>query len=128
MQESTNPTTHRNQKQSFHPRACVIQPMIGANNTSAKYCDELKIAEAVPRSAAGNHAATIRPFPGKTGDCASPDTSLKPSITMNTKAAGRYPAKPTRAPQIDQQTMLTPYTRFDPKESSSPPAGNWPAT
>ena len=37
--------------------------MIGAKNAVAKYCAELKIAEASPRSPAGNHADVMRPLP-----------------------------------------------------------------
>jgi len=50
----------------------VIQPFIGAKSTVAKYCAELKTAEAVPRSLAGNHAATTLALAGKDGDSASP--------------------------------------------------------
>ena len=32
------------------PKLNTIQPMIGANSAVAKYCAELKMAEAVPRS------------------------------------------------------------------------------
>src|SRR3712207_8397561 len=41
------------------------QPMMGANSAVAKYCAELKMAEAVPRSLAGNQAATMRPLAGR---------------------------------------------------------------
>ena len=57
--------------------------MIGAKSTVAKYCAELKTALAVPRSAVGNHAATIRLFAGKEGDSATP--SRKRSVnSINT--------------------------------------------
>ena len=46
--------------------------MIGANSTVAKYCAELKIADAVPRSFTGNQAATMRPLAGKEGDSDRP--------------------------------------------------------
>jgi hypothetical protein len=39
--------------------------MSGAKSTVAKYCAELKTADAVPRSLAGNQAATMRPFRGR---------------------------------------------------------------
>ncbi len=57
---------------------------MGAKATRAKYCEELKIAEAVPRSAVGNQAATMRPLPGKTGDCARPERrrSAKMALKM----------------------------------------------
>ena len=47
--------------------------MMGANSTVAKYCAELKMAEAVPRSLAGNQAATMRALAGNDGDSAAPD-------------------------------------------------------
>jgi hypothetical protein len=33
----------------------MIHPKIGAKISNAKYCDELKIADARPRSVVGNH-------------------------------------------------------------------------
>ena len=55
------------------PKACTIQPISGANSTVAKYCAELKMAEAVPRSSVGNQAATMRALAGKEGASAAPD-------------------------------------------------------
>ena len=46
----------------------MSHPKMGAKMGSAKYCAELKMAEARPRSEVGNQAATMRPLPGKTGD------------------------------------------------------------
>ena len=54
---------------------------------SAKYCDELKIADARPRSEVGNHAATMRPLPGNTGACARPEQILKMKITVKAALA-----------------------------------------
>ena len=39
--------------------------MMGANRAVAKYCAELKTADARPRSLVGNHADVMRPLPGK---------------------------------------------------------------
>src|ERR1700733_2905537 len=78
----TKPKTPMNQKQLRHPWLCTSHPNSGANITNAKYCDELKIAEAVPRSAVGNHAATMRPLPGNTGDCARPERRRRTKIVL----------------------------------------------
>src|SRR4051812_28371791 len=75
--ESTIPSDPMNQKTTGQLNACVIQPMIGENRTSAKYCEELKTADANPRSAAGNQDATMRPLAGKMGDSVSPIASRK---------------------------------------------------
>jgi hypothetical protein len=61
-----------NQKQLLQPVEWIIQPRMGAKTINAKYCAELKMAEARPRSPAGNQEATMRPFPGKTGAWAKP--------------------------------------------------------
>src|ERR1700744_4256049 len=100
---------------------------MGANNGSAKYCEELKRAEARPRSVVGNHAATMRPLPGKTGDCARPEQMRRTKITEKTRLARAKPAQPVRKAKMDQSRMLMPYTRFEPKRSSRPPEGNWPS-
>src|SRR3974390_2054816 len=93
---STAPTAPMNQKQLCHPNRCSRPPKIGAKIGSAKYCDELKIAEARPRSQVGNHAAPTRPFPGKTGDCASPDRIRRTKMAVNAALAVTYPAHPVR--------------------------------
>src|ERR1700749_3626487 len=95
------PATPANQKHCFHPQRCAIQPKIGRNNTSAKYCDELKIADDRPRSAVGNQLATMRPLPGNTGDCASPESRRSAKMTVNAVSAGRYPAKPASSAHND---------------------------
>jgi hypothetical protein len=80
----------------------------GAKATSAKYCDALKIAEAVPRSAVGNHAATMRPLPGKTGDCASPESSRRQKMALKIHCRGQVAREPDQHAQTVQQTMLMP--------------------
>src|SRR6202789_4393794 len=97
-----------NQKPLFQPVEWIIQPRIGAKIINAKYCEELKIAEARPRSLAGNQEATMRPFPGKTGACAKPATSRSTKITLKAAPAARYPAKPVSRAQTDQTTMPMP--------------------
>ena len=84
---STKPNTPMNQKQLRQPWLCTSQPNSGANITSAKYCEELNSAEAVPRSAVGNQAATIRPLPGNTGDWARPEMRRSTKIVLNAIAA-----------------------------------------
>src|SRR6266702_8682160 len=125
---SNSPAAPMNQKQLCQPYFSVSHPKSPPNANREKYCEALKMADARPRSAVGNHAATIRPLPGNTGDCASPESSRSPNITLKAQAAGAYPANPIAIAQMDQTTMLIPYTRFDPKRSNSPPDGNCPAT
>src|SRR5580658_7323927 len=96
------------QKHSFQPRTCAIHPMMGAKRTKAKYCDALKMAEARPRSAVGNQAATMRPLPGKTGACASPETSRNAKIAVKAHAAGAKPASPMRNAHTDHATIAMP--------------------
>ena len=68
---------------------CISHPKMGAKMGSAKYCDELKIAEARPRSEVGNHAATMRPLPGKTGDWERPESMRRMKITVNAALAAK---------------------------------------
>jgi hypothetical protein len=86
----------------------MIHPKIGAKIINAKYCEELKIAEARPRSLVGNQEATMRPFPGKTGACANPEINLKRKIAEKAALAARYPANPVSRAQIDHNRMLIP--------------------
>src|SRR5580698_6716275 len=104
-----------NQKPLLQPAEWMIQPRMGAKIINAKYCEALKIAEARPRSLAGNQDATMRPFPGKTGAWANPATSRKRKIAV--KAV----AKPVSRAQIDQTTIPMPYTNLEPKRSSNAP-------
>src|SRR3984885_14902086 len=54
------------------PYSWASQPISGAKATSEKYCEELKMALAVPRSELGNQLATIRALAGKLGHSAKP--------------------------------------------------------
>ena len=81
---------------------------MGAKISNAKYWDELKIAEAWPRSLVGNHDATMRPFPGNTGAWARPESNLSAKIAVNAALAVRYPANPVRKAQVDHATILKP--------------------
>ena len=72
-----------------HPQEWTIQPISGANSTVAKYWAELKIAEAVPRSAVGNQAATIRALPGKEGASAKPTRKRSMNSATMALATGR---------------------------------------
>src|SRR5271168_3345965 len=83
------PAAPMNQKQLCQPYLWVSHPKRGAKATSAKYCEALKMAEARPRSAVGNHVATIRPLPGKTGDCARPERRRRTKIALNIHAEAR---------------------------------------
>src|ERR1700759_5883160 len=99
-----------NQKQLLQPPTCVIEPRMGAKIISAKYCEELKIADARPRSLAGNHDATMRPFPGNTGACAKPAISRRIKITVKATVAARNPANPVSNAQTDHATIPMPKT------------------
>src|ERR1700722_20593398 len=101
IRTKTKPSAPINQKQLLQPAECAIHPRIGAKIISAKYCEELKIAEARPRSLAGNQEATMRPFPGNTGAWAKPAISRRKKITPNAAPAARKPAKPVSREQTD---------------------------
>src|ERR1041384_5588671 len=102
--------------------------MIGENSTSEKYCAELKIADAVPRSVVGNQAATIRALPGNDGDSASPSRKRSANSTTTALAALHQPTRPCSTVNPDQAIRLTTWIRFEPNRSSSQPPGSWPMT
>src|ERR1700761_7825094 len=104
----TNPSAPINQKPLFHPATWVNHPRMGAKIRNAKYCDELKIAEARPRSLEGNQEATIRPFPGKTGAWAKPATRRRTKMVAKAAPAPRKPAKPFSSAHTDQTTRPMP--------------------
>src|ERR1041385_3404742 len=54
------------------PNQCVIAAISGVKAIAAKYCAELKMADAVPRSTAGHHQAPSFALAGKAGDSANP--------------------------------------------------------
>src|SRR6516164_6447631 len=87
---------------------CTSQPMNGAKSTSEKYCDELKIADAVPRSFVGNQAATKRPLPGKHGDKAKPVRNNNTNSTANAVLPCRLPVKPMSNTRNDDRKKDMP--------------------
>src|SRR3954467_13034357 len=95
----TNPSPPMNQNTAGQPHVWVIPLIIGANSTVAKYCAELKIALAIPRSDAGNQAATILPLAGNDGDSAAPSRNRNVNnistapVTVNGAKKGRLIAK-----------------------------------
>src|SRR3954467_1570328 len=103
-----SPIPPMNQKTGGQPNVCVIQPMIGANSTVAKYCAELKIALAVPRSAVGNHAAAIRLLAGNDGDSAAPRMKRNANKTTTAVVPESQPTKPCANVTTDQIPMLQP--------------------
>src|ERR1035437_10274355 len=105
----------------------MSHPKSGPKIHSEEYCDALKIAQAPPRSAVGNQVATMRPLPGKTGVCARPEANRMTKIALKTHAVARCPVSPMSNADTDQQTILIPQTRLEPKRSSNPPEGNWPS-
>src|SRR5262249_36216590 len=98
------PITKKTECQS---NVCTSQPISGANATSAKYCAELKIAEAVPRSDFGNHPATMRAFAGKDGDSARPTMNRSANSATAADTNVCTPTRPCSAVQIDQTTSAT---------------------
>src|ERR1700733_14248407 len=66
------------------PYSCDSQPISGAKATSEKYCEELKMALAVPRSAWGNQLATMRALAGKLGHSAKPSAKRSANRLMKT--------------------------------------------
>src|SRR6478736_8684218 len=95
-----------NQKTGGQPKVCVIQPMIGENRTVAKYCAELKIALAMPRSAVGNHAATMRALAGNDGDSATPSENRSPNHATSATPGASQPMQPCNKVKTDQSEML----------------------
>src|SRR5258708_37477184 len=93
------------------PSACVIQPINGANSTVAKYCDALKIAEAVPRSAVGNHDDTRRLLPGEAGASAAPARKGSVNNATTAAAAASPPTPPRIIGRMDHVRMLAAYGR-----------------
>src|ERR1039458_9901344 len=93
-----------------HPNWYTIQAESGANRKVAKYWLELKTADAVARSAAGNHAATMRPLPGKAGASASPNSSRRASSAANPTVAWNSPAKPRKKGNADHARRLSAWS------------------
>lgn len=89
----TTPTPPTTVKTCSHPMAVTSRPMSGANATVAKYCAELKSAEAKPRSPVGNQAATMRELPGKEGASAKPTTKRRTNIST-IAASAKKPTAP----------------------------------
>src|SRR5579885_2321668 len=112
------------QKTQCQPNWFMSQPINGANKTREKYCEALKMDEAVPRSRVGNHAATKRPLPGNAGAKLKPARNSSPNNTANARRPCKNPVKPIRKIKNDQRKMAAPYTRFEPNRSSNQPAGS----
>ncbi len=80
--------------------------MIGVNSTAAKYCDKLKMTDAVPRSAVGNHVAVKRELPGNAGASAAPTRKSNANSVTTAMPTGKATTKPWNAVRIDQKKML----------------------
>src|SRR5476649_300112 len=108
-----------------HPNEAVIKDSSNEKKTAAKYCAELKMAEAVPRAAVGNQLATNFAFAGKAGASAMPIAKRNTNNAMT--AALALPARPIELcskVKSDHKKMLAAYMRRAPKRSSSQPAGS----
>ena len=86
------------------PKWWTIQAISGVNSTVAKYCAELKKAEAMPRSRVGNQAATMRALAGKTG------ASVRPTARRNANSITTA-VMPVKKP-------TAPWTRVNPDQSA----------
>jgi hypothetical protein len=72
----------------------------------AKYCPELKKADAVPRSLPGNQAATMRALAGKEGASAMPTRKRSANSTTIAVPALKKPTQPCIIVNSDQTMML----------------------
>src|SRR6202011_2479009 len=88
------------------PNSCAIQPVSGANSTVAKYCPELKKAEAVPRSLPGNQAATMRALAGNDGASARPTRKRNANNRTIAVPPAKKPMEPCMNVKTDQIKML----------------------
>ncbi len=101
----------------------MISPITGANTAVARYWAELKIADAVPRSLAGNQLVTIRAFAGKDGASATPTSARKAKRTTTAAPAPTKATPPCSRVKTDQLTRLAKYTRREPNRSRAHPLG-----
>lgn len=81
------------------------------------------MAEAVPRSLAGNHAATMRLLAGKDGASATPTMKRRQNTSTMAAMPVKKPIVPCISVNSDHSRMLKEYTRLEPKRSSSQPPG-----
>ena len=84
----------------------VSQPSSGEKSANEKYCAELKMAEAVPRSFVGNQAATIRAFAGNDGASEKPSINRIKNMEIPAQASGNISTKPCRKVNSDQKKRL----------------------
>src|SRR4051812_50066163 len=88
------------------PNSCAIQPISGAKITVAKYCPELKNAEAVPRSLLGNQAATMRALAGDEGGSGVPTREGQPNSTTVAGPGAEKPAPPRSVGESGQNEVV----------------------
>src|SRR4029079_10407746 len=98
----TTPSAPMTKNPYAQPKSCAIQPISGAKITVAKYCPELKKADAVPRSLPGNHAATMRALAGNEGASANPTRSRNRNSTVTAVAPEKNPTHPCSSVNSDQ--------------------------
>ncbi|MNT07012.1 hypothetical protein D3C72_1417000 [compost metagenome] len=100
------PMTPITVKTCSQPHAKVSQPSSGEKRASEKYCAELKIAEAVPRSLVGNQAATIRALAGNDGASEKPSIKRIQNMEIPAHASGKKSTKPCINVNSDQKNRL----------------------
>ncbi len=85
----------------------VMKPMIGANSTVAKYCAELKIADAVPRSVAGKPGGDDPPVGRERRRLRQPDQEAQEKQPRyRGRPAPRTQTPPCKTVNTDQVKML----------------------
>src|SRR3989337_2686951 len=102
--------------------------MMGAKMAVAKYCAELKIADASPRSLAGNHADVRRPLPGNDGASAAPTARRSVNSAATAAPPVRKPTVPWNNVKRDHNVRPKKYVVLEPNRSRSQPPGNWAST
>ena len=110
-------------KTCSQPIETTSHPISGVNTTVAKYCAELKMAAAKPRSLVGNQAATIFELPGNDGPSKRPTSRRSRNSNPTAVAALKLPIAPCAMVNADHSTIAQPYTFFAPNRSSRYPDG-----
>jgi len=102
--------------------------MMGANSAVAKYCAELKMADARPRSSVGNHADVMRPLPGNDGASAAPTARRRANSAAAAAPPVRRPTVPWNIVKSDHNVRPKKYVVLEPNRSSSQPPGSCAST
>ena len=102
---NTTPMPPTMVKTCSQPAATTSQPISGEKAAVAKYCAELKMAAAVPRSLVGNQAATMRELPGNDGPSARPTSNRRMNSRPTAVPIEKFPTKPWQTVKMDQDRI-----------------------